>query len=267
MNPTTRSPRLTAASLSLLVACGQQSAQTEAAARSWPPDLAPPAQSNDSAGGGDEFFVSGYTFVYEDRALSRRTDVWGMTIADGWLEVPGNIFELDAISGLGYADASYEVVRADATRTLLRLDEDEGDRILILQPHGPPGSPSDREQLEPFLGGTRVRCGDRTFELRRDGWYERGALVHAFAAEVAPQAHVATPPAVPDLAFTLSADGRNGLEGTWHTLEEAERAIERAAGARSRREVPAEGDFPALLHQEDPFDTSRNDVLGRTRDG
>jgi len=143
----------------------------------WPPSppstkpvtSSPEKTLNFGSGAGGQ----GWDYVYED--ANGTVSGWGPLAVEGEIELPFNVFMIDS-PGEGYAQNSYEVVYHDKERTGVRLLREKHDKVVII----------DSGSMN-FTGtfthvGTKVRCGDRTYEICGDGWYLNGRLVHAFTA-------------------------------------------------------------------------------------
>lgn len=120
----------------------------------------------------------GWDYVYRDDRRLGGTEAlgWGMLIVEGERDLPYNLFSITSVAS-AFADNSYEVVYHDSNRTRVRIRPERNDKVIMW-------IPDTRRPLnfvDTFsLPGGKVRCGDKTYEIRTNGWFLDGKLVHPF---------------------------------------------------------------------------------------
>ncbi len=155
----------------VLSACNRASdGQVQPQAKLWPPpavcdDSAPPSAPEAKARFGS---TTGVLCRTPDMNCYGVGVVWGPRAVEGEMLLPGDVFSISQATP-GYTKNQYEVVRHEPSRTRARLIESRGDEILMA------GDASTAT-----TSGTRVRCGIAVYEIRPDGWYVEGKIVHGF---------------------------------------------------------------------------------------
>jgi len=116
-----------------------------------------------------------WTHIYESKEGSEIPNPIGMAylIKEGDFEIPFNLFKIEK-PGRSYVESQFEVLYVGDRMTQIRATEAEGDRIALIEE-------STGSMSYGFTNpGARIRCGEAEYELRADGWYQDGALIHAF---------------------------------------------------------------------------------------
>lgn len=122
-----------------------------------------------------------WTFVYRSRedAAARKDSVGtAVLMNEREYEVPYNVFQAEPAKDL-YVESQFEVLYADGDRTQIRATKAAGDGIALQMGRFNPNRGRDYDTLL-VVAGTRVRCGEAVYEIRREGWFLGGELKHAF---------------------------------------------------------------------------------------
>ena len=91
-------------------------------------------------------------------------DGWGGILGLGYLELPYDLFAIKKAKEC-YVENQYEVVFFDDERTVIKLDPDKKDHLIFAAVN---------------CAGASIRYGDKTFALKKDGWYRDEKQVRAF---------------------------------------------------------------------------------------
>lgn len=94
-------------------------------------------------------------------------------VNDGKIRLPYNLFAITE-TGTEYAESQCEVIYYDEQQTLIIADSTKKDKILLLN--------MGKGDYSFSCPGTRVRYQNKIYELKKDGWYVEGEIVHAFQA-------------------------------------------------------------------------------------
>jgi len=145
----------------------------------WPPQCGdePMGEAFPSPRGtGDD-----WTFVYrsrEDAEANRDSVGTAILMNEREYEVPYNLFEAEPAKDL-YVESQFEVLYADRDRTQIRATKEAGDGIAQLMGRFNPNMGRDVQTLL-VVPGTRIRCGEAVYEIRREGWFLDGELKRKF---------------------------------------------------------------------------------------
>ncbi|MEZ5498265.1 MAG: hypothetical protein R3E77_02425 [Steroidobacteraceae bacterium] len=143
----------------------------------WPPE-SPRSEPLKDFGGRLKSEEIGY--IYESAEAqaaaggsSKGSSNWGFVYHEGDFTLGFNPFDGSSAQP-GYYDSQVEVVYFDDKIAQLRLDPDKGDKLLLI---------NDMFNQVPSIvvSGARLRVGRTVYELRDDGWWVDGKLVHAFS--------------------------------------------------------------------------------------
>ena len=147
----------------------------------WPPE---PLSSNEAATETLKLTnkVNGSSRIFEDPEMtkSHRGMPWGMNFIQGEFNLPYNLFTITEASSIGFTANQFEVTFFDENSTHIRIDDSQGDRLLLLRSQGSISTEAATLGLTDTVPGTKVRFGERIFLLQLDGWYENGKRVHSF---------------------------------------------------------------------------------------
>jgi hypothetical protein len=157
------------AAILCLAACGDP----------WPPE-SPRSEPLEDFGSRLDSDEIGY--VYESAEAqadaggsSKGSSSWGFVYREGEITLGFNPFDGTAAQP-GYYESQVEVVYFDDTMAQLRIDPAEGDQMLLIN--------NVFNQIPSIVvSGARLRVGRTVYELREDGWWVDGKMVHEFARQ------------------------------------------------------------------------------------